>query len=53
MLRSVASAFERHIRYRAYSGEEILFWLDKWLGEAPLANSFPMLFSLAANKKQQ
>lgn len=47
---SVATVFGRQIRYRAYSGSYIFFWLDKWVGDFPLAHSFPMLFALAANK---
>lgn len=46
---SLASAFDCHIRYRVYSSE-ISFWKDKWLEQTVLANSFQMLFSLAANK---
>lgn len=48
---SVADAFDSHIRYRPYSGEDILFWKDKWLGEVPLAFQFPVLFSFTANKE--
>lgn len=37
--------FGQHIRHRAYSSDDIFFWLDKWLEDAPLANLFPMLFA--------
>lgn len=47
----IAPTLERHIRYRAYTGEDVLFWLDKWLGEAPLVNVFPALYSFVANKQ--
>lgn len=30
-------------------GDDIFFWLDKWLGDAPLAQPFRVLFSVASN----
>lgn len=35
------------LRYRCYccSGDATFFWLDHWLGESPLATTFPALFS--------
>ncbi|KAJ0628987.1 putative RNA-directed DNA polymerase [Helianthus annuus] len=32
------------------NGTDILFWLDTWLGELPLAHEFPGLFSIESDK---
>lgn len=48
---SILLVFNLHIRYRTYTGDDILFWTDRWLCEVSLAQKFPALFSLAANKE--
>lgn len=35
---SVMDAFDLNIRFRVGSGEKILFWLNTWVGDKPLAN---------------
>lgn len=37
--------FRSYINYTVGSGEKILFWLDTWLGDRPLAAWYPNLFS--------
>ncbi|XP_076951458.1 uncharacterized protein LOC143624838 [Bidens hawaiensis] len=32
-------------------GTQTLFWIDKWVGEAPLCTKFPSLFNLERNKR--
>ncbi|KAJ0946459.1 putative reverse transcriptase zinc-binding domain-containing protein [Helianthus annuus] len=32
------------------TGENIMFWLDRWAGESPLMDAFPRLFALERNK---
>lgn len=46
----VVSDFGCHIRYKVYSCDAMLFWLDKWLGDVPLAQVFPALFTPTVNK---
>nr|XP_043609708.1 uncharacterized protein LOC122581544 [Erigeron canadensis] len=33
------------------SGDQVRFWLDKWVGDQPLRVSFPLLFKLEKEKK--
>lgn len=35
---SVMDVFDLNIRFRVGSGEKILFWLNTWVGDKPLAN---------------
>ena len=32
-------------------GDKIRFWMDLWVGDAPLANSLPDLFRSASNQE--
>lgn len=34
---SVKESFMVHIRYPVGSGQNVPFWLDKWIGDRPLA----------------
>ncbi|OVA16860.1 hypothetical protein BVC80_1231g1 [Macleaya cordata] len=36
---------------RVNNGDATLFWIDKWIGEAPLKESFPKIFKLSRCKK--
>lgn len=47
---SVISDSGCHIMYRVYSRVDILFWLDKWIGDVPLAQTSSALFNIYANK---
>lgn len=40
-----------HIRRVVRNGAATLFWQDLWLGQSPLKNQFPRLFSIAADPK--
>lgn len=44
---SVKEAFGANISHRVGNGENIYFWLDRWIGDKPLAERFPNLFSCA------
>lgn len=46
---SIKEAFGANISYRVGNGENIYFWLDRWIGDKPLAERFPNLFSCASN----
>ena len=48
---SVHEEFKRHIKYRVGSGEDVLFWLDNWVGDHPQAAQFPDLVNYAFNTK--
>ena len=42
--------FSKNIRYCVGKGDKVFFWRDPWVGEAPLAISFPNLFNCATNQ---
>ena len=42
-----SKSFMENIR----SGEKVLFWHDRWLGEWPLARQFPDIFNCDLNKE--
>ena len=48
---SVRDNYMQNIRYQAYLGKEILFWLNTWTGEDTLASKFLDLFNCAIEKK--
>jgi len=44
------SWFEDNVRRVVGGGSNTYFWLDNWVGGAPLQVQFPRLFDLAENK---
>lgn len=42
--------FFKQIRFRVGKGDKIFFWTDLWVGEVPLAVTFPELFRCASNQ---
>ncbi|GKV04538.1 hypothetical protein SLEP1_g16691 [Rubroshorea leprosula] len=55
---SVGSGFERLLemlvkgfKWKVGDGSCVIFWSDKWVGEEPLKNLFPRLFTLSANRE--
>ena len=46
-LRPIFSVVQPHIRPKLSSGESFRFWMDEWLGNGRLRQSFPQLFALA------
>lgn len=40
-----------NIKFRVGSGEKVLFWLDNWVGDKPMAEAFPGLFAVARDHK--
>lgn len=49
-INSVKTLFAAHIRYKIGSSERVLFWLDDWVGDRPLAKEFTILFRCASNQ---
>jgi hypothetical protein len=37
--------------FKINNGNMVSFWLDTWMGDAPICQSYPVLFELAMNKK--
>eukprot|EP00268_Persea_americana_P001290 TRINITY_DN10388_c0_g2_i3.p1 TRINITY_DN10388_c0_g2~~TRINITY_DN10388_c0_g2_i3.p1 ORF type:complete len:137 (+),score=20.28 TRINITY_DN10388_c0_g2_i3:878-1288(+) len=48
---SVKGLFMENIRYQIGSGERILFWKDRWVGERAFCVQFPYLFRCAQDKE--
>lgn len=46
---SVEVFFFQSIHYHVGKANRVLFWLDTWIGESPLATQFPELFRCAQN----
>lgn len=42
--------FSNAVSKRVGYGDQVHFWLDKWVGNARLKDLFPMLFQIAVNK---
>lgn len=42
--------FSNRVRRKVSNGGTTSFWMDRWIGEAPLYNVFPRLFSLSNQK---
>ena len=40
-----------NIKYQVGSGERILFWKDRWVGDSTLGAQFPNLFNCAMDKE--
>ena len=49
-INSIKVLFAAHIRYKIGFGEDVLFWLDDWVGDRPLAAEFTILFRCASNQ---
>lgn len=45
----VRPIFLEHVKFCVGNGSAVRFWLDWWSGDAPLAVSFPVLFSYCPN----
>lgn len=50
---SMKEEFGKHDRYWEGTGEEISFWLDKWVGENQLASQILLLFRCARIARQE
>ena len=50
-LHQFRKSLKRYIKYRVGSGEEVLFWLDNWVGDYLVAAQFPDLVTCTINKK--
>ena len=50
---SVKDQFMKNINYHIRLEERILFWKDRWVGNKPLADRFPDLFSCAVDKESK
>lgn len=48
---SSRDALVANIKFRVGSREKVLFWLDNWVGDKPLAEAFPSLFVVATDCK--
>ena len=48
---SCRDAFIANIKFTVGSGEKVLFWLDNWVGDKPLAEVFSDLFAVARDRK--
>jgi hypothetical protein len=48
-IHKVKNFFKFGVRFKLGNGSRILFWIDWWIGEAPLNARFPWLFSIAAD----
>ena len=44
--------FEKMFRWKVGNGGRINFWHDSWLGEEPLASSFPGIFMNSEQKEE-
>lgn len=44
------SAFSSLLQGRVGNGNDIRFWIDSWIGQAPLKSLFPALFRIEQNK---
>ena len=42
--------FLKHIEFSAGRGDRIRFWYDKWCGEMPFKDLFPLLFGCVTNR---
>ena len=40
-----------NIKYHTGSGERVLFWKDRWVGDRTLAAQFPYLFNCTVYKE--
>lgn len=48
---SIKESSYQNISFSVGSGGKLLFWLDLWVGDTPLALHFPNLFSFARDKE--
>jgi len=47
---AVGSWFSDNLRLRVGNDASTLFWLDRWVGDAPLRDQFRRLYDLSENK---
>jgi len=40
------------IKWKHENGNQIRFWKDKWVGDTPLKDKFPRLYSIPLYKKR-
>lgn len=49
----VKDAFSRQIRARVCTSDRILFWLEAWIDDRPLASQFSKLFCCAQDRRRK